>query len=58
MKLLYESIMKDKIFISLSFMLTVVTGSGTGVFNGVTEQINFKGDIGAGNFPYRGPLRF
>ena len=36
----------------------IVTGSGTGVFNGVTGQINFKDDIEAGNFPYRGQLRF
>ena len=36
----------------------IVTGSGTGVFNGVTRQINFKDNIEAGNFPYRGQLRF
>ena len=36
----------------------IVTGSGTGVFNGVTGQINFKDDIEAANFPYRGQLRF
>ena len=36
----------------------IVTGSGTGVFNGVSGQINFKDDIEAGNFPYRGQLRF
>jgi hypothetical protein len=36
----------------------IVAGSGTGVFNGVTGQINFKDDIEAGNFPYRGQLRF
>ena len=36
----------------------IVAGSGTGVFNGVTGQINFKDDIEAGNFPYRGSLRF
>lgn len=36
----------------------IVEGSGTGVFNGVTGQINFKDDIEAGNFPYRGQLRF
>jgi len=36
----------------------IVTGSGTGVFNGVTGQINFKDDVEAGNFPYRGQLRF
>lgn len=36
----------------------LVTGSGTGVFNGVTGQINFKDDIEAGNFPYRAHLRW
>lgn len=36
----------------------IVAGSGTGVFNGVTGQLNFKDDIEAGNFPYRGRLRF
>ena len=36
----------------------IVAGSGTGVFNGVTGQINFKDDIEAGNFPYRAHLRF
>jgi hypothetical protein len=36
----------------------IVEGSGTGVFNGVSGQLNFKDDIEAGNFPYRGQLRF
>ena len=36
----------------------IVAGSGTGVFNGVSGQINFKDDIEAGNFPYRGQLRY
>jgi hypothetical protein len=36
----------------------IVGGSGTGVFNGVSGQLNFKDDIEAGNFPYRGQLRF
>jgi hypothetical protein len=36
----------------------IVTGSGTGAFSGVSGQINFKDDIEAGNFPYRGQLRF
>ena len=36
----------------------IVAGSGTGVFNGVTGQINFKDDIEAGNFPYRAHLRW
>jgi hypothetical protein len=36
----------------------IVAGSGTGVFNGVSGQINFKDDIEAGNFPYKGQLRF
>ena len=36
----------------------IVAGSGTGVFNGVTGRLDFKDDIEAGNFPYRGHLRF
>jgi len=36
----------------------IVAGSGTGVFSGVTGQINFKDDIEAGNFPYTAHLRF
>lgn len=36
----------------------IVDGSGTGVFNGVSGQLNFKDDIEAGNFPYRGHLQF
>lgn len=36
----------------------IVAGSGTGVFGGVTGQLNFKDDIEAGNFPFRGHLRF
>ena len=36
----------------------IVAGSGTGVFNGVNGQLNIKDDIEAGNFPYRGQLRF
>jgi hypothetical protein len=36
----------------------IVAGSGTGVFGGVTGQLNYKDDIEAGNFPYRGYLQF
>lgn len=36
----------------------IVEGSGTGVFEGVTGRLDFKDDIEAGNFPYRGHLRF
>jgi len=35
----------------------VVNGSGTGVFEGVTGRLDFKDDIEAGNFPYRGHLK-
>ena len=35
----------------------LVTGSGDGVFEGVTGRIDFKDDVAAGNFPYRGHLR-
>lgn len=36
----------------------IVAGSGTGVFAGVRGRIDFKDDIEAGNFPYRGSLQF
>ncbi len=36
----------------------IVKGSGTGVFDGVTGRMDFKDDIEAGNFPYRGHLKF
>jgi len=36
----------------------IVVGSGTGVFYGATGRLNFKDDIEAGNFPYRGHLRW
>ena len=36
----------------------IVKGSGTGVFEGVTGRLDFKDDIEAGNFPYRGHLGF
>lgn len=36
----------------------IVEDSGTGDFEGVTGRIDFKDDIEAGNFPYRGHLRF
>ena len=36
----------------------IVRGSGTGVFEGVTGRLDFKDDIEAGNFPYRGHLRW
>ena len=36
----------------------IVSGSGEGVFAGVSGRLDFKDDIEAGNFPYRGHLRF
>jgi hypothetical protein len=36
----------------------IVEGSGTGVFAGASGRLNFKDDIAAGNFPYRGHLRY
>ncbi len=36
----------------------IVEGSGTGVFEGVSGRLDFKDDIEAGNFPYRGHLRW
>ena len=34
----------------------IVNGSGTGVFEGVKGRLDFKDDIEAGDFPYRGHL--
>jgi hypothetical protein len=34
----------------------LIAGSGTGVFEGVSGRLDFKDDIAAGNFPYRGHL--
>lgn len=36
----------------------IIAGSGDGVFQGVTGRIDFKDDIAAGNFPYRGHFRY
>lgn len=36
----------------------IVEDSGTGVFEGVSGRIDFKDDIEAGDFPYRGSLQF
>ena len=35
----------------------IVPGSGTGIYEGVTGRLDFKDDVQAGNFPYRGHLR-
>jgi hypothetical protein len=35
----------------------IIEGSGTGVFEGMNGRLDFKDDIAAGNFPYRGHLR-
>lgn len=35
----------------------IVESSGTGVFEGAGGRIDFKDDIEAGNFPYRGTLK-
>lgn len=35
----------------------IIKDSGTGVFKGMTGRLDFKDDIAAGNFPYRGHLR-
>jgi hypothetical protein len=36
----------------------ILAGSDTGVFEGVSGRLDFKGDVEAGNFPYRGHLRW
>ena len=35
----------------------IISGSGEGVFAGMTGRLDFKDDIVAGNFPYRGHLK-
>ncbi|MBE7556514.1 MAG: hypothetical protein HS126_36140 [Anaerolineales bacterium] len=36
----------------------ITAGTGTSAFEGVTGRFDIKDDIAAGNFPYRGHLRF
>lgn len=36
----------------------IVEGSGTGDFEGAAGRIDFKDNIAAGDFPYRGSLKF
>ena len=36
----------------------IVSGSGTGVFEGVTGRLDMKDDIAAANYPYRGHFKF
>ena len=36
----------------------ITAGSGEGVFEGVSGRLDLKDDIEAGNFPYRGHLRY
>jgi len=36
----------------------IVEGSGSGAFQGVTGRLDMKDDIQAGNYPYRGHLKF
>ena len=36
----------------------IIKGSGTGVFEGATGRLDFKDDVEAGNFPYRGHIKF
>lgn len=36
----------------------IIAGSGKGIYEGVSGRLDFKDDIAAGNFPYRGHLRW
>ncbi len=36
----------------------IVEGSGTGIFEGVSGRVDFKDDVEAGNFLYRGHLQY
>lgn len=36
----------------------IITGTGTGVFDGVSGRLDFKDDVEQGTYEYRGHLRF
>jgi hypothetical protein len=36
----------------------IIAGSGTGVFEGASGRFDIQDDVAAGNFPYRGHLRW
>jgi hypothetical protein len=35
----------------------IVEGSGTGIYEGVSGRLDFRNDVEAGNYPYKGHLR-
>jgi hypothetical protein len=35
----------------------IVEGSGAGIYEGVSGRLDFKNDVEAGNYPYKGHLR-
>jgi hypothetical protein len=58
----YEGCSPDGSYLGLEILgrcqHPVVPGSGTGVFDGVSGRLDLKDDIEAGNYPFRGHLRF
>lgn len=58
----YEGCSDDGSYLGLEILgrcqHPIVNGSGTGVFYGVTGRLDLKDDIEAGNYPYRGHLKF
>src|SRR5215204_5323980 len=36
----------------------IVGGSGTGIYEGVSGRLDFRNDVEAGNYPYKGHLRY
>jgi len=58
----YEGCSPDGSYLGLEILgrcqHPIVLGSGTGVFDGVSGRLDLKDDIEAGNYPFRGHLRF
>ena len=58
----YEGCTPDGSYLGLEILgrcqHPIVSGSGTGVFDGVNGRLDLKDDIEAGNYPFKGHLRF
>lgn len=58
----YEGCAEDGSYLGLEIFgrcqHPIIEGSGTGVFEGVSGRMDFKDDIEAGDFPYRGHFQF
>lgn len=58
----YEGCAEDGSYLGLEIFgrcqHPIIEGSGTGVFEGVSGRMDFKDDIAAGDYPYRGHFQF